>query len=327
MKDQYDLQERALQSQPGIAGEVDGKKFDIGTWWWDLSGIKGFARGVGHEQIMRHLKNNHVSEIYLDVTAMHADGELGDPRGASYADVQRFVARCRDLGIRVSAMTGVSRDRCRVWLNPDRHYPEIDAFIDSIAFYNAFSEPEERFTSAHIDVEPHSISDFCDNRALYYQQYALLLRYISQRLHHNGLELETDVCGDLRETDMVRIGSKEMNIIDVVFDTCDTVTVMAYRREAARQMVFGTDRYIPYAKRYNKRLVVGCETMLPCLDLAIDDIPPQITYASVGRDVMLEEMDKLQHMILDTGLEKYGIAVHHVYSWYQLFEKAAAGIE
>ena len=59
--------------------------------------------------------------------------------------------------------------------------------------------------------------------------------------------------------------------------------------------------------------------MKPEYDLDVDDIPKEITYSSLGRDAMLCEMDKLQHMLRETGLANVGIAVHHVYSWYHLF--------
>lgn len=307
-------------TQKGISGVVEGRPFFIGTWWWTLCGIKKKIHGAEPEEILRLLEENHVTEIYLDVSGMYRDGEDGDPHAASVGEVRAFAAKCFDRGIRLSALTGCSRERVVEWLDPARGYPEMNEFMDLVAWYNDTAAENERFAAIHMDVEPHSAKRFRTERAAMMQLYADAMLCAAKRCHDMGLELETDVCGDMRDTDIVTVNGQDVPIMDALFQACDTITVMAYRREASRQMEFGTNRYLPYAMRYGKRLVVGSETMKPEYDLTIDDIPKEITYASVGRDAMLREMDRLQHLLLETGAPKVGIAVHHVYSWYELFE-------
>lgn len=302
-----------------LPGMVGTEKAKIGTWWWALHGIFEKSHDITPEKALDLLIQNHVSEIYLDVSGMYPDGEKDfDPLAASFSCVRHFIRLCNTLGIRVSALTGASRERCKTWIDPTRGYPEIQSFLNKIEFFNALAEPDERFTAVHVDVEPHSIKGFQENRSLYFSQYALLMEYICKRAHQAGLQSETDICADFRETDVVNVNGEEKKLLDAAFDSCDTIVVMAYRHSAERQMEFGTSRYIPYAEKYNTRLMVGCETLPPCDDLSIDDIPPSITYSTVGWETMVEEQKKLQNILQKTTTADFGISVHHVHSWEKL---------
>lgn len=304
-----------------LKGKVNGERASIGTWWWFLHGIFETTGGLSPEEAFEMLLKNHVTEIYLDVSGMYSDGELdGDPKAASFDQVRAFIKKCCKHDITVSALTGASRDRVRLWIDPQYEYKNVKGFFDKIEFYNATSEPDERFSGIHIDVEPHSISDFPEKRKEYFNQYAQMMKYASDRAHESGLKMETDVCGALIEEDKVTIDGKEMSLLDALFSSCDTVVVMAYRHKAEKQMDFGTNRYLPYAKKYGKSLFVGCETLPPCDDLEIDDIPPSITYYTVGRKKMVEEVSKLQNLLFDTKVPGVGVSVHHVHSWDKLPE-------
>ena len=307
--------------QKGFAGEVDGQPFFIGTWWWTLYGIHKSAYGVEPEQVLQMLADNHVTEIYLDVSGMNPDDQPVDPYGATFSEVRAFAAACYKLGIRLSALTGCSRNHVVTWLDPKRGYPEIMDFLGLVEAYNDSVDETERFTAVHLDVEPHSADRFLIKRAEMLQLYADAMLRAAKRCHDKGLNVETDVCGGFFDNDMVTVNGKEVPIMDALFEACHTITVMAYRRDAERQMEFGTRRYLPYAVKHGKRLVVGCETMKPEYDLDVDDIPKEITYGSIGRDAMLREVDRLQHMLLQTSVSSVGIAIHHVYSWYDLFYK------
>ena len=305
--------------QKGISGEVDGQPFFIGTWWWTLYGIHKPVHGVSTEQILDLLVENHVNEIYLDASGLNPDGGKVDPYGANYSEMRAFAAACHERGIRLSALTGCSRKHVVKWLDPKRGYQEIMEFLGIVEAYNDAVNENERFTAVHLDVEPHSAEEFLTERAAMLQLYADAMLRAAKRCHDKNLAVETDVCGGFFDTDLVTVNGQQVPIMDALFEACDTITVMAYRRSAERQMEFGTRRYLPYAVKHSRRLVVGCETMKPEYDLDVDDIPKEITYSSLGRDAMLCEMDKLQHMLRETGLANVGIAVHHVYSWYHLF--------
>ena len=308
-------------TQKGIAGEIDGQPFFIGTWWWTLCGIHQTTRGAAPEDILRLLAENHVTEIYLDVSGMHPDDKPGDPYGATFSQVRAFAAACHDRGIRLSALTGCSRNHVVKWLDRTRGYPEIMDFLSLVEAYNDSVDETERFSAVHLDVEPHSADRFLTERAEMLQLFADAMLHAAKCCHDKRLNVETDVCGGFFDTDVVTVNGKQVPIMDALFEACDTITVMAYRREAERQMEFGTRRYLPYAVKHGKRLVVGCETMKPEYDLDVDDIPKEITYGSVGRDAMLREIDRLQHLLLETSAPNAGIAIHHVYSWYELFYK------
>lgn len=305
--------------RPHLKGLLNEQKCPIGTWWWNLSGIFENVADLSPDAAMEMLIENNVSEIYLDVSGMYSDGEEdGDPKAASFDEVRRFIKKCREHHISVSALTGASRDRVKKWINPELGWTHVKGFFDKIEFYNATSAPEERFSGIHIDVEPHSISDFIENRELYFNHYAQMMMYASKRAHQSGLTMETDVCGNLLEDDIVCIDGKKEKLLDSLFRSCDTVVVMAYRHDAVRQMEFGTTRYIPYAQKYGTRLMVGCETLPPCDDPAIDDIPPSITYYTIGWKKMTEEVLKLQGLLQETGTPGLGVSIHHVHSWHKL---------
>lgn len=303
----------------GISGEIDGQPFFIGTWWWTLYGVHKPVNGVTTEQILQMLVDNHVNEIYLDAGGLNPDDAPIDPYGATFSEMRAFAAACHERGIRLSALTGCSRNDVVKWLDPTRGYPEIMEFLGIVEAYNDSVSENERFTAVHLDVEPHSADRFLTERAEMLQLYADAMLCAAKRCHDKKLAVETDVCGGFRDDDVVTVHGQQVPIMDALFEACDTITVMAYRRSAERQMDFGTRRYLPYAVKHGKRLVVGCETMKPEYDLDVDDIPKEITYSSIGRDAMLCELEKLQRMLMETDVTSVGVAVHHVYSWYHLF--------
>ena len=312
------------QKEAFILGKVNGQPMQIGTWWWNLHGIWESVHNTEPGEAIDLLIQNNITNIYLDVSGMYDDAQTdGDPKAATFSQVRSFIRTCNLFGISVSALTGASRDTCKRWIDPERGYPEIKGFFDKIEFFNAFSEEDERFIGVHIDVEPHSISDFPTNRAFYFNRYIALMNYISERAHQSGLRVETDICANFLEEDVVSVNGKNVKLLDAIFDACDLIAVMAYRHSAERQMDFGTRHYIPYAEKYNTILMVGSETMPPCDDLTIDDIPPSITYATVGWDKMVEEITKLQHILLDETSATVGISVHHVHSWIDLVRESA----
>ena len=80
---------------------------------------------------------------------------------------------------------------------------------------------------------------------------------------------------------------------------------MSYRDSAEKTISVASDE-LAYAKAQNKTIFLGAETSLQSEEI--------VSYYEEGKKEMYNELDKLKSSIS----QDYGIAIHHIKSWYNL---------
>lgn len=314
----------SLYKGPVIAFREPGESVTLGVWWWVLRGITEPVNGVSVDMILDMLIANNVSEIYLDVSKMVpleeeiAQGGLSkdDLAGGLVSEryVRGFIKKCSKYGIRVAALTGAAGDAVLRWLDPSKNYYYIKSFVEKIAVYNHTAASDERFYSVHLDVEPHTMSNWEKNRSRYTQWLADFAVVARKECDKYGLELEYDVYSWFREDDIVKDpDGNDVNIIDLMTSQCHALGIMSYYNTAAGQYDRATNTELAYAKKNNCRLIAGTET--------IQISPSSITYFYSGKNKLVAEQAKLRALFDASGYDKFGGAIHHVYSLYALMTK------
>ena len=269
-------------------------KMSFGVWWWDI----GLIKGNTGERYLDFLEDNDATEIYLCVDAMRPTGGT-----ASYADVRAFVRQARSRGIRVAALTGEV-----TWINPGNN--GFQAYVDKVKEYQAAASAEERFYGMHLDVEPHQHSSFSSRRATVMQWFAdFMLKKAAPAASAAGMLLEWDIPFWLADTVKDAEG-KSVDLLELMAKTCDTLTVMSYR-DTVEGMYDISVEEIAAAQKYGCKIVLGAE----CASSEGD----QVSYQEEGKAVMTAELNKLaKRLEADVSSGNYGLAVHHITTWYSL---------
>ena len=300
---------------PLLGVREDGEAITLAVWWWDLDLLTRPDAGIGltAQEALDMLKKEHVSEVYLasDPGRMPPWGSQPRAGQASLEQVAAFIGRCTAAGMRVSALLGHGGKEVLSWFADGRGYPEITAYIEGVAAHNTQVPAPERFSGVHLDIEP----DMSDDYRRYRSQLRRFLLHARGLCDRYGLRLEMDVSAWYDDSQVaVDEDGDEVLMADVVTTACQSISIMAYRANAADQM--GIAEYLIEAARRNGCAVnVGCETAPP---EALGD-EAFITYANFPPAFHSAEQKKLRGLleakVLPAG---YGLAIHWVNTWYAM---------
>lgn len=273
-----------------------GDKDTLGTWWWQVDQVK-----TG-DSLLTFLQKNAVSEIYLCI-----DGMSSDANGkTTFADVRAFVKKAESMGMRVAALTGEY-----TWIEPDN--TGFQAYADKFNAYQAAAAADEKFYSMHLDVEPHQHPDFKTGdagRAKVMQWFAdFVVKKAVPAAKSTGTLLEWDI--PFWMTDVVKdANGGSIVLAELMAKYCDTIAIMAYR-DTAIQMLDVSREEIAYAKKYNHKVILGCETKSSEGD--------SVSFMEEGKAVMIRELAKVHESLKNSIPDgNFGLAIHQASVWYSL---------
>lgn len=189
------------------------------------------------------------------------------------------------------------------WLIGKYEWIEDNSLLDEkFATYIAYqNEYKNKFEGIHIDIEPHQHPEFKSRRQELITKYVELVIALNNK--YKDIKLEYDIPFWL--DDKVTIDSITKPAYEFVIDNSSKVTVMSYR-DSAEKIYDVAEEEIEYAKVNNKTLNLSVET-----SQNEDDI---VTFYEEGKDYMMNELSKLRDMIP----KNFGIAIHHIKSFYEL---------
>ncbi|HIW73248.1 MAG TPA: hypothetical protein H9684_02895 [Firmicutes bacterium] len=292
-----------------------GDAMTLGTWWWDLNLLARPDKKTGLTARMAFdmLVKEHISEIYLeaDPAQMAPWGSAPVRDEATLEQMAAFIGRCTATDMRVAALLGRGGKEALAWFADGSGYPEITAYIEGVAAYNAHVPAEQRFYGVHLDLEP----DMSDDYLKYRSQMRRFLLHARELCDRHSLRLELDVNAWYDDSQVaIDENGREVMMGDVVTTACHAITVMAYRANAADQLDIA-DYLIEAARRNNCAINIGCETSSP------ESLGEEafITYANFPPKIRAAEQrilrDALEEKDLPAG---FGLAVHWVNSWYAM---------
>ena len=223
-------------------------------------------------------ENNNINEIY------YYSSSLNDKTNS-------FIEQANSKNIKV------------YWLIGKYEWIEDNSLLDEkFATYIAYqNEYKNKFEGIHIDIEPHQHPEFKSRRQELITKYVELVIALNNK--YKDIKLEYDIPFWL--DDKVTIDSITKPAYEFVIDNSSKVTVMSYR-DSAEKIYDVAEEEIEYAKVNNKTLNLSVET-----SQNEDDI---VTFYEEGKDYMMNELSKLRDMIP----KNFGIAIHHIKSFYEL---------
>lgn len=189
------------------------------------------------------------------------------------------------------------------WALYENHHKVMD-FVDmSIEFTKRY--PDAVPTGIHLDIEPHSISEWRDNHNSVANQLVDLFYKVRDRIAGTSLTLSVDMPVWFENYTISR-GGNSRGLHKIIIDVVDGVTLMDYR-DTRERLVKDAAEELRYASKAGKRVVVGVETKCVPTDL--------ITFCEEGRRYMDRTMDAVEADL--QGYSAYGGSAVHLYESYR----------
>ena len=251
----------------------------VGVWWWNASDE------VLAGPYLEFAARNGVTEIYLHAT--HFGETISD-----------FMARAYDKNIAV------------YWLHGNYNWIHNDTFFrNRLAQYLAYqqSAPEYRqFAGIHVNVEPHQDPTWHTNRAELIDKFVSFL----VNLRDDFPNLHIDKTIPFWFNDIVNHRGNNIPLHQaVMLESCRTF-LMTYRDSAERMFNLGTvPAQVEFARSLDKPIFLSAEIDYP------DEDGTVISFRNLGKRAMYEQLNKLKYLV---NYEHFGIAIHHIRTWYNL---------
>jgi len=266
------------------------KNMVLGTWVWHVADhLKAL------DTLLEFLQKNSVTEAYYSIN-----------RDVSDEEYVYLIEKTAAVGIRSAALSG----DCH-WILPEfrRDYEE---YISRVERINSLCKGD-KFYSLHLDVEPHVLPEAKQHGlSEFIPLFVELIENARSHADRLQIDLEWDIPSWIyKHTDH----KNNCSLTETLFRCCEAVGIMAYRDFAQGQIDI-TLPNIEFAKKFNRSLIVGCETIRLDEDLRPDGNCP-ITYFEEGRDYMYQELSIVKRALLKE-YDRTGFAIHSIEGWMSL---------
>lgn len=253
------------------------------TWLWNPWMIVSDEQGT-----LDFLESKQVNKVYLQI-----DCEV--PVAYYYS----FIEKAKLKGMTVFALDGSSE-----WVAPKGSKQQAEV-LNWIANYQDNATNNQQFAGIHFDIEPYIYSGWETNQAQTIKAYQNLIIKAQQTAHNLNLPFEVDMPFWFDEITYKNSFGKGL-LSEWVISHVDSVTIMAYR-DTAQAIIEIVQSEMDYAKKINKSIVIGVETMASAEGNAV-------SFAEEGETYMLQQL-QLVEKHYTSNLAFSGIAIHHVDSW------------
>ncbi len=272
------------ESQPHITfRDTSAGGGSIGSWWWNNSQIRNDATCTKYLQF---LQDNQVTEVYASLGGMKAQ------------QITEFVRKAAGYGIRVA------------WLSGDASWIESGStgIVDDYLAYQSSAPADARLYALHLDVEPHQLDLFREDRARAMQLFADFIGKVAAQLHAAGEVIEWDIPFWL-EDDTVTVDGESVKLLTHLARVSDTLCLMSYRDKAS-QILGVSKEEIAAGETYGCKIICGVETY--------SKEGNAVSFMEEGKTVMYRELETVYTTLKTKSLTAYGVAIHHVDKWYKL---------
>lgn len=218
------------------------------------------------------------------------------------AQYEELITRAHEQGIRVFALVGRAN-----WALERYHREALEELNQVLSFNKSY--PSSKFDGIQYDIEPHTLREFKTKRGSVSYQYIQVLKKIAKTIDSSDDNLEYNAAIPFwyatgENPVIVKTGGEKKPLSYFVLDIVDTVTIMAYRDTAEKQ-IRSSITEINNAAKKGKKIYIGVETSPP----NGNTILRVNTYYNKGYDYMNEQLNAVIKYFADhKGFG--GIAIH-----------------
>lgn len=283
---------------------VAARDLDRAVWTWEGESYAMVEDTATTRDATAFLGKQAVNIIYLYADAYGGRNLLVDDPDAYRQQIRRIHRR----GMKVYALLGSAHLRTEEYVRPERRN-EARAMLSRVLDYNAAAAPNERFDGINLDIEPHLLPDWPDNREVLLEQFLDLGKALMRMKHASGqsLPIGPAIPFWLDGVTLHWNGSTKP-VSEHAIDLYDYVAVMDYRHrvEGRDGMIEHVRAELDYARRHGKRVVVGVEVSPNELD--------KVTFAGKSRAQFERALE--QTAAAFRGNPAFaGFAIHHYRSY------------
>ncbi len=275
-------------------------------WTWEQASFAMLRDRAAGEDAIAFLRAKHIRTLYLYADAYNGENLLETQPGL----YRQFVARLHRRGMRAYALLGSAYLHTEAYVLP-QHRAEALAMFQRVLAYNAAASDDERFDGVNLDIEPHILDQWPEQKMQLLRQFLDLGAALMALKQASGQSLavgpaipfwldgiELDWHGATRP------------VSEHVLGIYDYAALMDYRDHALGRdgIVSNAADEMASAERMRKRLVIG-----------IDVTPDEIQKVSFDH---LAEADLEHELALAARAFRHnrafaGFAIHHFRGYQQ----------
>lgn len=270
-------------------------------WVWDF--YEAASNPDKITELLQFLKEHDINLLFIGTRRTLPD------QPETY---EELIRRAHEQGIRVFALVGRAQ-----WALEPYHREAVEELRQVLAYNERY--PWAKFDGIQYDIEPHTLPEFKTKRGSVSYQYIQILRRIAREIAASGETLEFNAAipcwyatGEGRV--IVETGGERKPLSYFVLDIVDSVSIMAYRDTAERQ-IRDSQAELDYAASIGKKVYIAAETN-PSNGRSI---PMEITYFHRGMEYMKQQLHAVAYYLANhPGFA--GIAIHSYPSFKQMMK-------
>lgn len=247
---------------PPAGNQTNLKPRQTALWVWNTSEI--LASKERQEDLLRFLAAQGITRIFLQLpegmSRRSAPGEIT----VDSEKLRPFLAKLNRAAVTVSALDGFKNYALPEW------HDGVLRTIENVIRYNRESEPSERFSGIHYDVEPYLIKGFSGpRRQVFLHGYLELLEKIAHKTQQSQTQFGVDIPfwydaadGPTGKPVPIVFRGVAKPASEHVIDLVDEVAIMDYRTAAygADGVIAMAQDELVYASKQGKQVLIGLET-------------------------------------------------------------------
>lgn len=228
------------------------------VWVWEKDSYEMLESRAAAKDAVAFLKSKGVTTLYLYADAYGGRNLIVDkPRL-----YRRLIGRLHGEGMKAYALLGSSYLNTEEYALRARH-PDALAMLKRVLDYNAAAKPRDRFDGANLDIEPHMLEQWKDNKN------ELLLEFLD--MGRKLMDLKKAYRQDLPVgpafpfwLDGVTLAWEGMTkpVSEHAADVYDYLALMDYRdhAEGGDGMISHAANELKYASAGGRKVAIGVET-------------------------------------------------------------------
>ncbi|HEX9474141.1 MAG TPA: hypothetical protein VF931_08115 [Steroidobacteraceae bacterium] len=226
-------------------------------WAWEQVSYAMVQDRSAGDAAIAFLRSKHIRTVYL-----YADAFQGQNLVQDRADLYRqFIRRLHGKGLRAYALLGSAYLHTEGYVLPE-HRADALAMFQRVLDYNAAARPGERFDGINLDIEPHVLDQWAQQKMQLLEQFLDLGQALMELKRASGQSLLVGPAIPFWLDGIVMDWHGTTKpVSELVIDVYDYVALMDYRDHAAGAdgIVSHAEDKMAYAARRHKQLVIGVD--------------------------------------------------------------------